>query len=242
MSLNSDGSSRPDIARQVEAEKQLEISLAAEKEVRLGELGRVRNNLQIMISLLELQAATTRNQQAREAFKVSRDRLKAMAFAHEGLFPSRGRSEVDLADCTSRLVKHLFSSYDARGIEPLVDVGRILLDIDQAIPCVLIINELVSNALKHAFPAVSSPLLAESRNGYTIRVEMHVQDGHYILAISDNGVGFPAEVDLRSTTSLGMQLVTMLAKQLGGAIQLDRSGGTTFTITFQGGKLGKPLL
>ena len=226
MPLNIDDSSRPDMARQVEAEKQLERSLVAGKEVWLEELGRVRNNLEIMISLLELQAGTIRDQQAREAFKVSRDRLKAMAFAYEGLYHSRGRSEVNLADCICRLVKHLFSSYDARrNIELAVDVERILLDIDQAIPCALIINELVSNALKHAFPSLSpSAACCEKEGGYQVRVEMHAQDGHYTLAVGDNGVGFPAEVDF--TPSLGMRLVTMLAMQLGGAIQLDRSGGT----------------
>ena len=131
-----------------------------------------------------------------------------------------------MAEYTQTLATHLFFAYGARA-EPItlaLDMDNITLGIDTAIPCGLIIHELVSNALKHAFP--------DGRKG-DIRLSMVVNDaGQYTLVVSDNGIGFPTDLDFRNTASLGLQLVTTLTEQLDGTIALESKGGTTFTVAF----------
>jgi two-component sensor histidine kinase len=169
-----------EITERKRAEEQIKASLK-EKEVLLKEIHhRVKNNLQVISSLLYLQSKSVVDERALEMFLDSRNRVRSMA--------------------------HVF------------------LGVDTAIPCGLIINELVSNSLKHAFPA--------GRAG-EIRIELWSDDdGQFTLMVSDNGVGLPKDLDFRATQSLGLQLVHTLVEQLEGTIELDRSGETAFKITF----------
>lgn len=217
-----------DITGRKRVEEQIGASLR-EKELLLKEIHhRVKNNLQLISSLLNLQAAQIHDKRVLDMFKESQNRIRAVAFVHEKLYQSRDLARIDLAEYIRSLADHLLDSYHigfhAVGVE--VHVDDVPMDVDTAIPCCLIINELVSNALRHAFVG--------GRTG-RVRVDLGSREGnsHYMV-VSDNGVGFPAAVDFRNTTSLGLQLVCALVEQLGGAIDLDRSGGTTWKITFRG--------
>jgi len=187
----------------------------------------VKNNLQIISSLLNLQAGQIEDVKVHEMFDVSQSRVRTMALLHEKLYQSDDLARVDFAEYITSLVGFLFRSYgsQARGAAPQLDIEDVHLGLDTAIPCGLVINELVSNALKHAFP---------DRTGGEIRVSLHTDaQGQILLEISDNGNGFPKDVDFRNTESLGLQLVVTLADQLGGEIDLDRSEGTVFRLKFK---------
>jgi len=187
---------------------------------------RVKNNLQVIASLLNLQSRYVQDAQALEMFKESRNRVESMALIHERLYRSHDATRIDFADYVHTLVAHLFAAYSpgATAIALQLKVDNITLGIDTAIPCGLIIHELVANALKHAFPG--------GRPG-EIRLDLWASDdARFTLCVSDNGIGLPQDVDFRHAASLGLQLVNTLTEQLEGAIELQRNGGTTFTITF----------
>lgn len=198
-----------------------------EKDILLREIHhRVKNNLQIIASLLKLQSALIENVEARSMFKMSHDRIRTMALIHEKLYQSKDLARIDFSAYIRSLGTHLLASYAVTpgDVRIATRADHVYLDINTAIPCGLIINELVSNALKHAFP--------RGRTG-EIHVECHAsKDGPYTLLVSDNGVGFPPEVDFQSTETLGLQLVNTLVRQLEGSIALDTAGGTKYTITF----------
>ncbi|MCI0695685.1 PAS domain S-box protein [candidate division KSB1 bacterium] len=215
-------------ARDITSRKQVEERIKGslkEKEVLLKEIHhRVKNNLQIISSLLNLQSGYIHDEQAGEMFKESRNRVKSMALIHEKLYQSKDLARIDFADYIRHLTAYLLRSYSvhSHGVNLKVDVDKILLDIDTAIPCGLIINELVSNSLKHAFPQGTAG---------EIRIGLHENpDGKMILIVGDNGAGLPTEIDFRNTESLGLQLVSTLTDQLDGTLELDRSQGTTFKI------------
>jgi PAS domain S-box-containing protein len=214
-----------DISARKQAEERIKASLK-EKEVLLKEIHhRVKNNLQIISSLLNLQSGYIQDERAGEMFKESRNRVKSMALIHEKLYQSKDLARIDFADYIRHLTAHLLRSYSVHSpsVNLKVNVDEILLDIDTAIPCGLIINELVSNALKHAFPAGASG---------EIRIDFHKdRNGKLVLVVGDNGAGLPPEFDFRHTESLGLQLVGTLTDQLEGTLDLDRSQGTTFTIS-----------
>ena len=210
-----------------QAEKALMETRITMQDALLKEVHhRVKNNLQVISSLLSLQSSYATDQHVLEMFKESQHRVESMAFIHERLYRADDSRRIDVADYTHTLATHLFVSYGAR-TEPItlaLDMDNITLGIDTAIPCGLIIHELVSNALKHAFP--------DGRKG-DIRLSMVVNDaGQYTLVVSDNGIGFPTDLDFRNTASLGLQLVTTLTEQLDGTIALESKGGTTFTVVF----------
>jgi two-component sensor histidine kinase len=198
-----------------------------EKEVLLKEIHhRVKNNLQIVSSLLYLQATRTEDPGAVSALRESRARVRSMALIHERLYQSPNLASVDMGGYTRTLVSDLQRFYrtDDSSVRLTVNIDDIPLGITEAIPCGLIINELVSNVLKHAFPKgkggeITIQLTRESPN-------------HTTLIVSDNGIGFPEHVDFRNASSLGLTLVNSLVQQLDGSIELDRRGGSTFTITF----------
>jgi PAS domain S-box-containing protein len=214
-----------DLTERKRVEAQIRASLR-EKELLLKEIHhRVKNNLQIISSLLMLQSETTRSEQALKALRESQDRVISMAIVHEVLYQSKDLAQVNFAEYTQKLTDHLLRSYniDSHAISLKMNVARVSLDIDTAIYCGLIINELVSNALKHAFPAGGPRELCLS----------FCTDGdRSTLTVSDNGVGLPPDVELDKTESLGLQLVTMLTQQLGGTLELDQGRGTTFKIAF----------
>jgi PAS domain S-box-containing protein len=215
-----------DITERKRAEERIKASLK-EKEVLLQEIHhRVKNNLQIVSSLLYLQAARTKHPGAVSALTESRNRVRSMALIHERLYQSPNLASVDMGEYTRNLVSDLQHSHRTAdsAVRLTLNIGDIPLCINEAIPCGLIINELVSNALKHAFP--------EGRTGEVTIQLTRGDDDTFILLVSDNGVGFPEYVDFRNSPSLGLTLINSLVEQLGGTIQLDRRDGTAFTITF----------
>ena len=209
-------------------QRQLQTALN-EKEVLLKELHhRVKNNLQVISSLLNLQTASIKNRQARKLFAESQSRIKAMALVHETLYHAKDLAKINFGEYTRCLVTHLFRSYaaSADAIRVKIRVDDIALGVDQAIPCGLIINELISNSLKHAFPA--------GRKG-EIRIDFHSAAGsNYELIIGDTGVGFPRGFDFRKAESAGLQLLCTLIDQLGGAIEDRKGSGVQFRIRFPG--------
>ncbi|MCR4438178.1 MAG: PAS domain S-box protein [bacterium] len=218
-----------DITQRKRAEEEL-VSSLKEKELLLKEIHhRVKNNMQVISSLLSLQSSYISDPRALAIFNDSQNRVKSMALIHEKLYQSKNLSRVDFAEYTKSLTSHLFDSYgvDPERITMDVQVNGIDLAIDSGISCGLIVNELVSNALKHAFP--------DGRKG-KVTVGLERANGSYVLKVSDDGVGFPAHVDFRNTESLGLQLVNTLTDQLEGTIELSANGGgTTFTICFPDG-------
>jgi PAS domain S-box-containing protein len=217
-----------DISHRKKAEIKLRESLK-EKTVLLQEIHhRVKNNMQLIASLLRLQASRTQNEEYRQLVDVSYQRIRSMALVHESLYRMENLARIDFADYTDRLVSHLYAAYFTqerkKKIKVNVDVQNVFLDINQAIPCGLILNELVSNAFKYAFVG---------RNSGKLEVVMHPQGRKdYRLEVSDNGIGLPPEVDLNNLRTLGLQIVVDLVKQLEGRLEVDREEGTSFAIIF----------
>jgi PAS domain S-box-containing protein len=220
-------SSGEDITERKRAEEKLQASLR-EKEVLLKEVHhRVKNNLQVISSLLDLQSASITDPRILRMFRESQNRIRAMGLIHEKLYRSSDLANIEAAGYFEELVERLLGIYGGvdQLISPVLDVDDVLLTIDLAIPFGLIINELVSNTLKHAFPP-------DWKGEGLIRVKLRVEAGDRLaLSVSDNGIGFPADLDLHSLQTLGLQIVDLLTHQLGGTIHLDRGAGTTFTIT-----------
>ncbi|MDO8872489.1 MAG: histidine kinase dimerization/phosphoacceptor domain -containing protein [Methanoregula sp.] len=198
--------------------------LLNEREILVKEVHhRVKNNFQIIISLLNLQSRYITDEKNLNSFKESQNRIRAMALVHEKLYRSADLSKLDLDNYIRFLANNLFQFYGmaGKGITITMDIRDIFLTIDTAIPLGLIINELVSNSLKHAFP--------DGRNG---EISLAIRRENALLAIEykDNGIGIPGDLDWRNAESLGLRLVCTLVEQLDGTIELDRSAGTAFTI------------
>jgi PAS domain S-box-containing protein len=215
-----------DITDRKKAEEQVKASLK-EKEVLLREIHhRVKNNLQVVSSLLNLQSEHIKDSQYTEMLKESQNRIRTMALIHEKLYQSGNLANIDFSEYITSLVEGLIRSYNVdESITFTIDVEDIPLSVDAAIPCGLIINELVSNCLKHAFP--------HKRKG-VVMITLCQIEGTSELVVKDNGVGIPDSIDFKNTETLGLDLVTTLAEnQLNGTIALDKTGGTTFTIRFR---------
>jgi two-component sensor histidine kinase len=214
-----------EIAERRKVEEQLRTSIQ-EKEVMLREIyNRVKNNMQIVSSLLRLQSNNIKSEKLLEMFKVAHNRIKSMALVHEGLYRSKDLARIDFSDYVKRLTTHLFSVYSpvSKNINLKLEVEEIYFDINTAIPCGLIINELVTNSLKHAFSKGEPGEVCVKIDGNLDR---------YTVIVKDTGKGFPEDKDFLMTETLGMQLVTDLVKQLNGTIRLDRSSGTKIMISF----------
>jgi len=215
-----------DITDRKHSEEQVKSSLR-EKEVLLQEIHhRVKNNMQIISSLLNLQSRHIENDHVKDMFKMSRDRIRSMALIHEKLYQSQDFARINFAQYIRSLSVHLLQTYNANSgrIKLTAEVEDVFLDINKAIPCGLIINELVSNSLKHAFP--------EKRKG-NLHIQFGTQNnGNLCLVVRDDGVGFSKNVNLQKLDSLGLQLVNDLVDQLGGTLELDLNGGTSYQITF----------
>ena len=197
-----------------------------EKEMLLKEVyHRVKNNLQVVSSLINLQAKNVSNEATLELLKQSADRIKAMALLHEKLYQSKDLTRIDFNEYIHSLVDHLLFSYGGHSgkIKISMSIDEVFFDVDTAIPCGLIINELLSNALQHAFP--------DDRHG-EIGITFTQDLGEFILVITDNGIGFPTDLDYKKSASLGLQLVATLTNQLNGHMALDQTDGSTFTIRF----------
>jgi PAS domain S-box-containing protein len=214
-----------DITERRQAEEQIKTSLK-EKEVLIKEIHhRVKNNLQVVSSLLFLQSQTVKDEETRRILEESRNRVKSMAFIHKQLYQSKNLAHIDFAPYVRSLTRNLLTSYRPNGNAISLDVcvDDIFLALDSAIPCGLIINELVSNALKHAFLNGSA--------GH-ITVDLHQEGGKNVLVVSDDGVGLPGDLDVQTTETLGLQLVSALVQQLDGTLELERDSGTVFKISF----------
>jgi PAS domain S-box-containing protein len=213
------------IIAKLQADELIKATLA-ERETLLKEIHhRVKNNMQIVSSLLSLQAATATEQETTDALKESQRRIRSMALIHEKLYGSGSLAAIDFGDYVKSLASELLRTYSVNeGTTITTDIDDIRLSVDIAIPCALIINELVSNAIKYAFP--------NGRPGEII-IAVKRASGADMLTIADDGVGLPADLDIEKTESLGLQLVTGLVNQLDGSITLDRTKGTTYTITFK---------
>lgn len=215
-----------EIAERRRAEVQVTASLR-EKEILLREIHhRVKNNLQIISALLHLQSDSVRDEESLSLFRVSQERIKAMALVHEKLYKSKDLASIDFGEYVENLTRHLALSYveDPQRIAVKADAGSFALDIEEAIPCGLIINELISNSLKHAFPG--------GRSG-EITVSCHADAaGMVTVEVRDTGIGLPSGLDLLDTDTLGLQIVAMLVRQLRGTIDMKTDNGATFKLTF----------
>ena len=214
-----------DISDLKNAEDRIVASLK-EKEVLIQEINhRVKNNMQIISSLLSLQANHTSSDEAAEILKESRGRVKSMAMIHEKLYHSSNLSRLNMAEYLNNLVGDILRSYSSVSskVSSNVDVDDIYLNINTALPMGLMVNELVSNSIKHAFP--------EGEGNISIKLEY---DGEkYILTVSDNGIGLPGDVDPFESSSLGLKLVNSLSIQLEGDLSVLRDGETTFILNFK---------
>ncbi|MCK4910861.1 MAG: PAS domain S-box protein [Thermodesulfovibrionales bacterium] len=214
-----------DITEIRKAEEKLRTALS-EKEVLLQELHhRVKNNMQIISSLCKLQMTHMKNEETIDALKENQDRIMSMALVHEKLYNCKSLAEIDASDYFNELVTAICNSYRIGNelIVCRVSARDIILSIDTLIPCGLIVNELVTNSLKHAFP--------KDRKGEILVDITKAPPDKITLTISDDGVGMPEEIDLEKTETLGFQLVNILTQQLEGRIELERKKGTTFRIT-----------
>jgi len=215
-----------EIAERKRVEGQISASLK-EKEVLLKEIHhRVKNNMQVVSSLLQLQSRNIQDPETLAIFRDSQNRIRSMALIHEKLYRSQDLARVDFGDYLKDLTGFLIRSYRAQlgPVNLRLDASDVLLPVDMAVPCGLIVNELVCNALKHAF--------RDGREG-EIRVLLHSSPEQRVtLIVGDNGCGFPEGVDFRNTESLGMQLLNTLVEQLDGTVELHRGDGTEFEIVF----------
>jgi len=209
------------------------ISSLKEKELLLKEIHhRVKNNLQVVSSLLNLQSRSIKDKKGLSAFEDSINRISSMALVHENLYESDNFANIDFKGYLEAMLKEVFhfSQLDGR-IQFNVDIEDISLGLDDAMPCGLIINELVSNSLKYAFP--------DGRKG-NINISFNkINSQSYQLIIQDDGVGIQEHIDFENTTSLGLHLVKLLSKQIEGEVKLERENGTKFIIEFIGYDYGK---
>ena len=213
-----------DVTERNNAESQIRQSLQ-EKEVLLKEVHhRVKNNMQVISSLLSLQEEHITDPAALVSFRDSQNRVRSMALVHEKLYRSESLASINFSEYVEDLLASLKRSYMLASIDVRAETDNLRLGVDTAIPCGLIINELVSNALKHAF---------KGRERGTVCVRIN-RDGHggTSMLVEDDGNGLPADFDWRQGGSLGMQLVSMLTEQIGGSLSVHVSTGTRFTITF----------
>jgi PAS domain S-box-containing protein len=217
--------------------KQKEAHITAalrEKDILLAEVHhRVKNNLQIIISLLDLQASRIDDARLVDLLRESQSRLRSMALIHQTLYESNDFAAVDFARFLNALVPMLASSYaaDPGRVVVVIDAEAVKLPINLAIPCGLVVNELIANALKHAFPG--------ERRG-EIRVSLaRAEPDRVTLTVSDDGVGMPDTVDPAIAETLGLQLVTLLAEQIGATLTIERGAPTSFTLSIPVGGAGK---
>lgn len=199
-----------------------------EKELLLREIHhRVKNNLSLISSLLHFQERLPQSETIRPLLANTRSRIKAMALVHDKLYNNTDLAHINFSDYCRDLARFLFQTFPlpyGRQIEFTLDVEKAVLDIDMLIPCGLIINELVTNSIKHAFPPeIDSP---------AIHISFHSEDGYYFLKISDNGIGLPEKIDLNPTKTLGLFVLQSLVEQLEGTLDIQRNSGTTFSIRF----------
>jgi two-component sensor histidine kinase len=210
------------VAIQRKSAEDVIVKSLREKEVMLKEIHhRVKNNLQIVSSLLELQAHQITDEATRALFSDSQSRVKSMALVHERLYRSTDLAHINYKIYLEELVEYLFSTFTRKNIRYEIDADEIMLDIDSAVPSGIIINELVTNSLKYAFP--------DGREGL-IRLSLRQHKDYVLLEVSDNGIGMPESMNLADSKTLGLELVLALIEQLNASFELNRGNGTRFSI------------
>jgi PAS domain S-box-containing protein len=225
-----------DITERKRSQQGLERALE-EKTVLLNELHhRVKNNLQMISSLLSLQADNSDDPRLRDALRESQNRVKAMGLSHQLLYEHKDFSRVDLGEYLGRLAQLLLSAYRVRGgriaLELRLPADRLYVGLESAIPCGLAVNELVTNAFKHAFPDQRQGVITIGLNA--------AAEGGAVLSVGDDGVGLPVGFDLDAVKSLGLRLVPLLVEQLNGNMTLERDGGCRFVLRFPAPQGGVP--
>jgi PAS domain S-box-containing protein len=217
-----------DISDRTLVETTLRASLQ-EKEVLLRDIHhRVKNNLQILSSMLNFQIDQISDPNAIKLLKESQARVRCIAMFHEKFYQSHDLGRVEIAEYLTGLAEGSFAAY---GVDPddiilAVHAENVPLGVDAAMSCGLIVNELVSNSLKHAFP--------DRRKGQ-VEVTLHSEAADVVLEVADNGVGIPASLDLGSPHTLGLTLVSIFSEQIGGTLRVTRDGGTRFSLRFTPG-------
>ena len=181
--------------------------------------------MNLVNSLLKLQSMRVKDKNIRSMFRDTRNRVRSMALIHEKLYQSQDFARINISKYLRSMIVHLFRSYhiNVNDIKLNIDLQDAVLDITKAIPCGLIVNELITNCLKHSFP--------EGKSG-EIYVKLSEKKGEHTLVVKDTGLGIPKDVDFRAPETLGLQVVSDLVDQLNGSIELKRGGGTTFKIKF----------
>lgn len=214
-----------DITENKKNEEKVSQSLK-EKEILLKEVHhRVKNNMQVISSILNLQSSYVKDTYALNLLKECQNRIKSMAFIHESLYQTKNFESVNFSEYVSTLTKNLVHTYsiDTKKIKLILTLDKLFLNLDASIPCGLIINEIISNSLKYAFP--------DNRDGI-IFVTLRVNKNKVNVEVGDNGIGIPESVDVKNTQTLGLQLVDTLVEQLNGTFKLIRKNGTIFSIEF----------
>jgi two-component sensor histidine kinase len=211
-------------------------SALEEKTALLKEVHhRVKNNLQIVSSLLNLQVRGVKNDVALETLRDTQGRIRAMALLHETLYRESNAGRVNCSIYFSHLCAHLCRAFGQMGerVRVRTEIATMELGIDVAIPCGLIINELVSNSFKHAFP--------DGRRG-EIMVRLHIEaEGRIVLSVGDDGIGLPPGADYQQNSTLGAKLVTGLAKQIAGTLEVKSDHGTMVQVNFIDPEKGRQL-
>lgn len=210
--------------KELEEKNKIISQSLADKELLLKEIHhRVKNNLQVISSLLNLQSKTIQNEKALAAIKEARDRVKAMALIHQNLYVEGNLAGIDMRDYIEKLIHSLFSSYQLSdaNIQLKIDIDSIQLDIDYLIPIGLILNELISNALKYAY---------EGRDTGKLLVSLHTWQDKLIVEVKDDGVGMVSKVNVKSFNTMGYQLIDSFMRKLKAELYIDGTNGTTITL------------
>lgn len=215
-----------DVTERKHAEGKIKAALE-EKEVLLKEIHhRVKNNMQVVSSLLDIQSDQILEEKSKDVFREIQNRVKSMALIHELLYRSSNIGRINFADYAHELVESVQSSFDTttRNITVTMDIAPLLMGVETALPCGLIINELICNSIKHAFPNIKKGIISIGLS--------QTADHHLVLTVRDNGIAIPAGLVLSKTRSLGLTIVTMLVKQLQGTFTIENNNGTEATILF----------
>lgn len=215
-----------DITEMKKYENVIESSLK-QKEALLREIHhRVKNNLQIISSLVKLESAHLTSPEMKSIFAESQNRIKTMALIHEKLYHAEDMSVIEFYDYVKNLIYNLYTTYSVQTdkIVPVISFRSVYLDIDTAIPCGLIINEVISNSLKYAFP--------DGKKGRIYINLTESEPGQYLLTIGDDGIGMPTDINLDNAKTLGLKLIKILSEQLSGKANMTSNNGTEFRITF----------
>jgi two-component sensor histidine kinase len=181
--------------------------------------------MQVMISLIGLQSQRVTDEATRQMFQESEGRIRSMAMVHEQLYRSTSLSSIDFSAYLERLAWDLYGAFNLdSSVELVVRTQPVILSIEQAIPCGLLVNEIITNAFKHAFP---------QRRGGRLTVDLDLEGDQAIIRISDDGVGIPAEIDVALAETMGLKLIHLLARQINGDLRVEQTAGTAYWLQFK---------